>query len=335
MTPEQTEKVFQPFSQADASTTRKYGGTGLGLAISEHFCGMLDGSISLVSELGKGTTFTMVLPVDSAAASKGEAESPVTDESDTVEFDDDGNTVLVVDDDAAARDLLTRHLEKDGYRVKTASNGKDALELLKKIRPDAITLDILMPKMDGWSVLGNLKKDPNLKTIPVIMLSITDDRRLGYALGASEFLTKPIDQKELLATMDRHIRDQSPARILIVEDDPATRKIIRHAVDEQKWAVAEAENGRIALDMLDDASPDLIILDLMMPEVDGFEFLEEIKKNPKWMKVPVIVVTAKTLSRDDERRLTGTVEDIFHKSNHGIESLLAELSERLRARSPQ
>jgi DNA-binding response OmpR family regulator len=189
--------------------------------------------------------------------------------------------------------------------------------------------------MDGWSVLSSLKKDADLKDIPVIMLSITDDKRLGYALGASEFLTKPIDQKDLLSTIGKHIRDKSPARILIVEDDPATRKIIRHAIDEQKWVVVEAENGRIALEKLDDASPDLIILDLMMPEVDGFEFLDEMKKNPRWMSVPVIVVTAKTLTREDKRRLTGTVEDILHKGSHGIESLLAELSERLRTHSPR
>jgi CheY-like chemotaxis protein len=296
---------------------------------------MLGGRISLVSELGKGTTFTMELPADFATGDVSEADLPGVEKLGEVDFDNDGNTILVVDDDAAARDLLTRHLEKDGYRVKTAPNGKDALQLLGKFRPDAITLDILMPKMDGWSVLSSLKKDPNLKDIPVIMLSITDDRRLGYALGASEFLTKPIDQKELLPTIARHIRGKSAARILIVEDDEATRKIIRHAIDEKKWVVTEAENGRIGLDKLDDANPDLIILDLMMPEVDGFEFLDEMRKNPKWMNVPVIVVTAKTLTRKDERRLTGTVEDILHKGSHGIESLLTELSARLRAHSPR
>jgi PAS domain S-box-containing protein len=335
MSPEQIQKVFQPFSQADASTTRKYGGTGLGLAISQHFCGMLGGSISLASALGEGTTFTMELPADSAVNDEVEADAPDANESGAIELDSDANTILVIDDDAAARDLLTRHLRSDGYQVKTASNGMDALQLLRNFRPDAITLDILMPKMDGWSVLGNLKKNPDLKNIPVIMLSITDDKRLGYTLGASEFLTKPIDQKELLSTIGKHIRDKSPARILIVEDDPATRKIIRHAIDEQEWLVSEAENGRIALEKLDDTSPDLIILDLMMPEVDGFEFLDEMKKDPKWMSVPVIVVTAKTLTRDDERRLTGTVEDILHKGSHGIESLLADLSERLKAYSPR
>jgi PAS domain S-box-containing protein len=335
MSPEQAEKVFQPFSQADASTTRKYGGTGLGLAISEHFCGLLGGRISLESELGKGTTFTMELPADSAAADEVEADSSDAEQSDGIEFETDANAILVVDDDAAARDLLTRHLENDGYRVKTASNGREALQLLGKFRPAAITLDILMPKMDGWSVLSSLKKDADLKDIPVIMLSITDDKRLGYALGAAEFLTKPIDQKELLSTIGKHIRNEFPAKILIVEDDPAARRFIRHAIDEQKWVVAEAENGRIALEMLDDAKPDLIILDLMMPEVDGFEFLDEMKKIPKWMSVPVIVVTAKTLTRDDERRLMGSVEDILHKGSHDIESLLAELSERLRAHSPE
>jgi PAS domain S-box-containing protein len=335
MSPEQVEKVFQPFSQADASTTRKYGGTGLGLAISQHFCGMLGGRISLTSELGKGTTFTIELPADSAISrDEGEAAAPIADASEEVEFEKSANTILVVDDDAAARDLLTRHLESDGYQVRTASNGREALQVLRKFRPAAITLDILMPKMDGWSVLSNLKKTPGLKDIPVIMLSITDDRRLGYALGASEFLTKPINQKELLSTIAKHIRDNAPARILIVEDDPATRKIVRHAIDEKKWAVAEAENGRIALEMLDDANPDLIILDLMMPELDGFEFLDEMKQIPRWMGVPVIVVTAKTLTKEDETRLTGTVEEILHKGSQGIENLLAELSERLKAHSP-
>jgi PAS domain S-box-containing protein len=335
MSPAQIEKVFQPFSQADASTTRKYGGTGLGLAISEHFCGMLNGKISLVSELGKGTTFTIELPADSATVNEIEPEDPSdAGEVDGVGSGKAGNTILVVDDDPAARDLLTRHLENDGYHVKTASNGRDALQVLRSLHPIAITLDILMPKMDGWSMLSSLKRDPELQDIPVIMLSITDDKRLGFALGASEFLTKPINQKDLLSAISKHSRDKSPARVLIVEDDAAARKIIRHAIDEQKWAVAEAENGRVALEMLGDALPDLIILDLMMPEMDGFEFLAEIKEIPQWASVPVIVVTAKTLTRADERRLTGSVEDILHKGRHGIESLLAELSERLRIYSP-
>ncbi len=331
MTPEQLEKVFDAFTQADSSTTRNYGGTGLGLAITKSFALMLKGDVFVSSEPGKGSTFTVRLPVEGAAPGvQTPQDDGADDPANSQAMADGAKTILVVDDDPAARDLLSRHLGRGGYRVEVASNGEEAVRLAREVSPDAITLDVLMPQMDGWAVLGALKDDPELEKIPVAMLSIVDDRRIGFSLGASDYLTKPIDREKLLATLARLCPDKVSQHVLIVEDDAATRDLVRRTLEGRDWLISEAENGVVGLQRIDEARPDLILLDLMMPEMDGFEFLSRLRQDERWREIPVVVVTAKTLTAEDRNRLNdGYVEKLIDKSEKNLENLLASLDEML------
>jgi CheY-like chemotaxis protein len=224
--------------------------------------------------------------------------------------------VLVVDDEPTARELMARHLRRAGFQVLEAADGRAGLEAARASRPDVITLDVLMPKMDGWAVLKELKSDPELADIPVIMATITDERNLGIALGASEYLTKPIDRDRLAAILARYTRADAPRRVLVVEDDASARDLIRRALEDEGWEVDEAENGRIALERLAEREPALVLLDLMMPEMDGFEFLETLRAGGEAPGVPVVVITAKELTEEDHQRLNGGVERIVQKGSH-------------------
>ena len=328
MSTNQLQKVFEPFSQADASTTRKYGGTGLGLTITRHFCQLLGGDISVNSRSGEGTTFVVTLPADSAPVheeASRDKEGPIAKPS------EGAYTVLVVDDDPVARDLLTRHLKRDGYRVETVADGRQALDHIRSCQPDVITLDVLMPKTDGWAVLNKLKSDPELCEIPVIMVTVVDDQNLGFSLGAADYLAKPVEQDRLLAAVAKHIPGAGH-HLLVVEDDEATRTLVRRTLEKRGCHIAEAENGRLALDCLDKITPDVILLDLMMPEMDGFEFLAEVQKNESWRHIPVIVITAKTLTEEDHTRLKGGVSEILHKGDESFERLLVDVSRKVRAK---
>ena len=297
MSPEQVGRLFQPFSQADASTTRKYGGTGLGLTITRRFCQMMGGDVEVESEAGVGTTFTIRLPdrvtgvpEDPEAAAEAAPALPACP----------GGLVLVIDDDPNVRDLIRRTVEREGFRVRYASGGEEGLSLARRIRPDVITLDVMMPRMDGWSVLAALKSDPELAGIPVIMVTIVDDRNLAFSLGASDYLTKPIHRKRLADILGRY---RPAGRALVVDDDPVSRRLARQILEADGWSVTEARDGREGLRCVEDAPPDLIVLDLMMPEVDGFGFAEELGRHDSWRTIPVLVVTARDLSDQERQRL--------------------------------
>jgi signal transduction histidine kinase/CheY-like chemotaxis protein len=328
MTPEQLRKVFDAFAQADSSTTRDFGGTGLGLAITQSFCHMLHGDVTATSTPGEGSEFVIRLPTmppPDAAVTKAGADQ---DRQGDAAVREDAKLVLVVDDDPVARDLLRRYLGRGGFRVETAANGEDALRLARQLSPDAITLDVLMPKMDGWAVLTALKEDPDLDSIPVSMLSIVDDRRIGYSLGASEFLTKPIDRDKLLAVLARLCADVTEPHILIVEDDEPTRELIHRTLQGRDWVINEAENGIKGLERMAEAVPNLVLLDLMMPEMDGFEFLSRMRANESWRHIPVVVVTAKTLTTEDRARLNdGYVDKLIEKGDDNLDALLSTLDE--------
>jgi signal transduction histidine kinase/DNA-binding response OmpR family regulator/HAMP domain-containing protein len=309
ISPAEMAKLFQAFSQADTATTKRFGGTGLGLAITKHFCDMLGGTITVESEPGKGSVFTIALPdrgtIESAAIS---AEPRVS------EVADGAATVLVVDDDPVSLDLLSMTLGKEGYRVIHARTGEEALEQAHAHRPQAITLDVLMPRMDGWSVLVALKADPLLRDIPVIMVTVLKDRGLAFSLGASDFMTKPVDRVVLASMLRQYKSGSANGTVLIVEDDPSTRDATRRLLERLGLTVAEAGNGLDGLCWLDDHPvPQLILLDLMMPVMDGFEFLEELHRRPALASVPVVVLTAKQLSPEEITFLTGRTQRIMTK----------------------
>jgi CheY-like chemotaxis protein len=329
MTQEQLGRLFQAFSQADASTTKRFGGTGLGLAITKHFCIMLGGDVTVESTPGVGSTFIIRLPDQSVVAPTAvEARAPAPAAA------DGRPTVLVVDDDASVRGLLARTLENEGYRVIPAGNGIEALALARAHRPQAITLDVLMPQMDGWGALKELKADAALRDIPVIMVTVLNERGMAIPLGAADFVTKPVDRQRLTAILREHCADPSDASILVVEDDLPTREALCRSLAGMGYAAGAAVNGRDGLDWLaKHPAPSLILLDLMMPEMDGFEFLRELRKQPAFVDVPVIVVTAKELTAEDVRILNGQTEKIITKDQTYLTELAAAVRGRL-ARQP-
>jgi CheY-like chemotaxis protein len=323
MTTEQLGRLFQAFSQADASTARKYGGTGLGLVISRRFCELMGGDLRVESEAGQGSTFTVTLPVEVK-----EPQPPVTHEPNrdaARHAGAHGPVLLVIDDDPAVRELMERTLSREGYRVHTADNGLRGLELARTLKPSVITLDVMMPGMDGWAVVQALKTDSELSDIPVVMLTIVEDQKLGYALGAADYLTKPIDWKRLTAVLARYRDRSGSARILVVEDDSSVRELLQRHLKEGGWTVALAENGRVALERIAEARPALILLDLMMPEMDGFEFMDALRQRECDRDIPVVVITARQLSEEDRRRLNGQVVRIIQKGQTTAEEVLAEV----------
>jgi CheY-like chemotaxis protein len=223
---------------------------------------------------------------------------------------------------------MQRFLIKEGFRVATAASGEEGLRRARELRPDAITLDVMMPGMDGWAVLSALKADAGVADIPVVMLTIVDDKNLGYALGAAEYLTKPIDRERLLAVLAQHRRDRP---LLVVDDDPAVRDLLRRVLEPAGYSVVEAANGRVALDRLREISPSVVLLDLMMPEMDGFEFVAEFRQHAAWRAVPIVVITAKDLTREDRDRLNGYVQRILQKGAYSREQLLVEVRELVAA----
>jgi signal transduction histidine kinase/CheY-like chemotaxis protein len=333
MTQEQTARLFQDFTQADASTTRKYGGTGLGLAISRRFCRMMSGDITVESALGKGSVFTIRLPavVTGIGVDGDEATpEPAAPALQSVPPPPGGAQVLVVDDDATVRALMDRHLTKEGFTVVTAASGIEALALARDLHPAAITLDVMMPDLDGWSVLAALKSDPTLAGIPVILVTIVDDRQRGYALGATEYLVKPVDRKQLAGVL-RTACGTTAGTILLVDDDDDVRTTLRQALEREGWQVSEAGNGRLALERLSFTKPDAIVLDLMMPEMDGFQVVAELRQHAEWHDIPVVVVTAMDLSEEDRRRLAGNVASVIRKAGQPCEELLREVGDRVAA----
>ncbi|MGL5193394.1 MAG: response regulator [Chroococcales cyanobacterium] len=330
MTPEQISRLFEAFSQADASTTRKYGGTGLGLAIAKRFCEMMGGDITVTSREGEGSTFTMLLPAQVKTLPNLEQDSSSTDLDALPET---AKTILVIDDDPTVHDLMQRFLTKEGWRVAVAASGDRGLELAKELHPDAITLDVMMPHQDGWSVLCALKADPELAEIPTIVLTMMDNKPMGMALGASDYMTKPIDRHRLIALLHKYQQrhdDSSPDQgsvesILIVEDDPATRELLQRVLEHQGWKTMVAENGRRGLEAIASHTPDLILLDLMMPEMDGFEFLNALKQYPHWRSIPVVVMTAKDITPQEYLQLKGSVQTILQKQGLSFERLCTEI----------
>jgi CheY-like chemotaxis protein len=327
MTPAQMGKIFEAFTQAESSTTRKYGGTGLGLTITKKFCEMMGGGITVASQPGQGTTFTIRIPAHVGASGIVPGIQDETKVTDATPAEEVRNTVLVIDDDPTIHDMLKRTLSKQGFHVVTASSGTEGLRLAKELRPISITLDVMMPGMDGWAVLKALKDDPSTCEIPVVMLTIVDNKELGYALGVADYLTKPINRDRLVGILDKYRTGPGPQPVLIVEDDAEARDLMSRTLAKAGWLVSEAENGQVGLERVAAQRPNLILLDLMMPVMDGFEFVHQLRSVEDWRNIPVIVVTAKVLTAEDNLKLNGFVQKIVQKGSYGRDDLLREISQ--------
>jgi PAS domain S-box-containing protein len=323
MTPEQKERLFQAFVQAEPSTTRTYGGTGLGLAITKQFSVMLGGEIEVETEYGSGSTFTVRLPRNFAEAPTEQPRSPAEGST--------RGTVLVVDDEPAARNVLAEALAGEGYRVITAAGGKEGLRLAREDRPDAIVLDVIMPDLDGWAVLRRLKSEPDLCDIPVVLATILGEREMGLALGAAEHLTKPIDPAQLLPVVRRAIRSDGPTDVLVVDDDPGTREVLRRVLCREGWVVREAENGAAGLDEIARRRPAVVLLDLMMPRMDGFETLRALRQDDMTAELPVVIITSKDLDRQERDWLHANALTVFQKGAYERTRLVETLRRMVEA----
>jgi PAS domain S-box-containing protein len=362
--PEHLPRLFQAFVQADASTTRRYGGSGLGLAISQRLCQLLGGQIQASSQLGQGSCFVVELPLD-LRVNRYRAPGEPTDSEELApigvpsipEPAPQPCDVLVIEDAPSDRDLVVRHLQRWGYGVAVARQGLEGLQLARHLRPKVIVLDILLEHMDGWTVLAQLKADPQLADIPVVIVTILENRQLGFALGATEYLTKPIDYPRFVEVIQRYrpapLPQLAPAgmlltagggpersepalvqRVLVVEDDVDTQHLLARILTQEGWQVQVANHGQQALEYLQDnfpTLPDLILLDLMMPEMDGFELIKVLRDQPKYRDIPIIVITALHLTSGDRHRLRGQVEHILEKSLYTTQQLLDQVCEYVQA----
>ncbi len=327
MTPEQVGRLFRAFTQADESTSRRYGGTGLGLALTKKFCQLMGGDVSVASEPGKGSTFIIELP---ATAARRISTIPVAPSPALATARPSGGCILVIDDDPAVHQLLAAALQSEGYALRFAASGAEGLRLAKELRPAVITLDVIMPEMDGWVVLSLLKADPDLATIPVIMLSVRADQDFGFAMGLADYLQKPIDPKRLIGVLKKYHRLRPSKHVLVVEDDEAMREMLGRMLEREEWAVAKAENGLAALESIAHQQPALIILDLKMPVMDGFQMIAELHKHEDWRKIPVVVISAKELTPEDRQLLQGHVKKILQKGDFSREELMREVQQSVK-----
>ncbi|MGD8566579.1 MAG: response regulator [Gammaproteobacteria bacterium] len=341
----QMETLFNAFSQADMSTTRRYGGTGLGLTISQKFCRLMGGEISVESDLGKGSVFTLSLPVvikepESTDTSEQVPQKPRgsyskvrTQQAGIRELEYDRrtktSTIVIIDDDPMACDLQQRHLAKNGYQVVCATGGEEGIKKINELLPDVILLDVMLTDMSGWQVLTYVKSQPGLVHIPVIMLTMIDEKNTAYSLGATAYLTKPIDWEKLVVTINQCVRKAGQDTILVVDDDADARKLARLVLENDGYAVIEAENGYLGLMRVAERIPSVILLDLLMPNMNGHEFLNELELNERWRGIPVIALTAMELDENESYRLEKRVSFIIQKGAYSIDQVLTAVRDIL------
>jgi len=325
MTHEQVARLFERFTQADDTTTRRFGGTGLGLALSRAFARLLGGDITVESTPDVGTCFTLRIPVTPPEQIQETHEEPAHPISPPPAVDKDGrDLVLVVDDEASQRELTTRFLQRQGFAVRTASDGRAGLELARMLQPRVILLDVMMPGMDGWTVLNALKADPGTAKIPVVMVSFVADPATSAALGAAEAVPKPVDWMQLKDVMNQF---HGPGRdVLVVDDDPDMRARLRTALERGGWTVGEAENGADALRQVLHAAPQLILLDLTMPVMDGFAFLHRLRETPGCSDIPVVVLSARDITSAERQKLD-EADRVLRKGDTSMRDLTTEISQ--------
>ncbi|HJR11871.1 MAG TPA: response regulator [Rhodanobacteraceae bacterium] len=323
MTPEQQARVFEPFTQADASTSRRYGGTGLGLSLSRRFAELMGGDIAMTSESGVGTTFTVGIPAECDATAKSVPAPDATSQR---------ARVLIIDDNAADRDVLARMLAREGYRAALASDGEGGVKLARELLPELILLDVMMPTVDGWAVLKQLKADPQLAVIQVVVISVIDDPQLGASLGAAGYLVKPVDRQVLAPLLHKYLDGHGDSVVLVVGDDVDSRRLLRRQLENQGWDVAEAISGPDAMERLDRVRPSVVLLDLKLTEVDDFDFVDALRARGLGGQIPVVVVTAQSLSVEERKRLAGRTQAVLEKGHFDREQLATTVHHAIRAR---
>mgnify|MGYP000639531872 CR=1 FL=1 len=343
MTPEQLKGLFKEFTQGDSSTTKLYGGTGLGMAITKRICEMMSGHIEVESTFQKGSTFTFYIPQQvkeaktirpsieklTASTTTPSIATPITELAYKTT-----NTILVIDDDPNALDILTRFLTKEGFYTISTSSGLEGLRIARELVPTAIILDVNIPDLNGWNVLNQLKANPNTAEIPVIMLTIVDEHKKGYQLGVSEYLIKPIEPKKFSAILEKYKTEDTNSQVLVIEDDNDTREVLQRYLVKEGYDVCEAENGCIGLEQLAVQKPMLVLLDLMMPQMDGFTFLSEMRKQEEYRDIPVVVLTARDLSQQESETLCASTQNVLQKGAYSLDELLLEIRSQLHIHIP-
>jgi signal transduction histidine kinase/CheY-like chemotaxis protein len=308
--------IFEEFRQVDSTARREFGGTGLGLALVKKFVELQGGRVSLESQLGAGSTFSFTLPLLSGAA--------VVTRS--IEVEPRLDRVLVVEDDANAYELIAAALQSAGFLSIRARHGDEALRLARESKPIAVTLDLVLPGIDGWEVLKRLKSDEATCKLPVVIISMDDNRDLGLALGADDYFVKPVDRPRLLEKL-RAIRSggNGRPRLLVIDDDAAVHTLLDEDLSSLGFAVVNAYSGDEGLRVAIDSSPDVIILDLMMPNMSGFEVADALKEDPRTANIPILVLTSKEISRDDRALLHAKVSSFVPKGKSARDQLVREI----------
>ena len=339
---EEKQKIlFKSFTQADESTTREYGGTGLGLAISRSLCRLMGGDITLRSQQGVGSEFTIQIParmqgLDEFVADEVRARQATPEmsrlmdgrpEKDTGERREKTSIILVIDNDSSVKDLVTRSIGSDGFQVEVACGGKKGLERAEDIRPDLILLDVVLSDMSGWSVLSQLKQNPALVHVPVIMHSMIDERSTAATLGAADYIIKPAERDALVGCVRRNLRLQQGVRMLLLDADVDSRRLTRMVFENEGWSVIEGGDGEVGLIRVAEHLPSAIVVDLDIPRMSDVKFLERLSSTPEWSAIPVLALTARPI--DDERRdqLLKYVDMVIEKGPYSLDTLLRRLRE--------
>ena len=325
----QLKAIFEPFIQTDSTENAKIKGTGLGLTIAKAYSELLGGFIEVESKMGEGSTFTSTILEDYFSPKEKKLEKSLDGISE-LPISSQEEKILIIDDDIVFLDLINTRLNREGYMVYTANSGEKGLRKAKQILPDIIILDIVMPDIDGWTVYKKLKNTPLLSEIPVIIVTIGDYQKMAKDFGVVDFLAKPINWKELSKLLENYKSITKSRHILVVDDDSTTRSILKKMLIKDGWRVAEAGHGKDAIQRMNDEKPELILLDLLMPVMDGFELLNILKADDVWKNIPVIVITSKDLTEADYSFLTKNVDRVIQKGKYTRKELISRINEAVK-----
>nr|WP_319396150.1 response regulator [uncultured Desulfobacter sp.] len=321
--------IFEEFRQSDGTTTRKYEGTGLGLAIAHKAVQLMGGKLEVSSVIDQGSTFIVTLPVNP----QGAGPKPLPTKSLPEAANEEPASILIVDDDDNTRDLLSHAFQRQGYTTLTAATGRQALHYAKTQPILAITLDVIMPEMDGWEVLTRLKEDLDTAEIPVIIVSVSDDRSTGFALGAVGYVNKPLDRKLLHEEIGKFTQT-TPSSVMLVDDNEMERNQTALWLTREGVRVTAAGSGEQCLELLESDTPDIMVIDLVMPEMSGFELIKAIRANPETAGIPILVLTAKDLTPEEKTALERNASSILLKTPECSQTLYEQINAVLKTIVP-